>query len=71
VTCAHCEGLDPTTLAAVFCTCREIDTGAHHTRDEDCTLDADEFCTACGVSHCETCPDCGGRGFHRDGCPEL
>lgn len=42
-----------------------------HTRDEDCTLDSDGLCIECGVSHVETCPDCGGHGFHRDGCPEL
>jgi hypothetical protein len=41
-----------------------------HQRDEDCTLDADEVCVGCGVSHRVPCEFCGGRGFHRDGCAE-
>lgn len=35
-----------------------------HSRDSDCTLDATDTCTACGVYHGDPCPDCGGRGFH-------
>lgn len=41
-----------------------------HAADEDCTLDADGSCTVCGVWHGAPC-SCGGRGFHRPGCPEL
>lgn len=44
--------------------------GTMHTRDEDCTVGKDGCCTVCGVSHTAEC-DCGGRGFHRPGCPEI
>ncbi len=44
---------------------------ARHTKDEDCTLDPTGTCTVCGVLHGTPCPACGGRGFHREGCPEL
>lgn len=39
-----------------------------HTKDEDCTLGPDDCCTMCGVYHGEPCPQCDGRGFHREGC---
>lgn len=43
-----------------------------HTRDEQCDVDPDDLCCrVCGVDHSETCPACGGRGFHRDGCEEV
>lgn len=42
-----------------------------HRRDTDCTLDADLVCVECGVDHGGACLGCDGRGFHRDGCPEL
>jgi hypothetical protein len=42
-----------------------------HTTDADCTLDDDDQCIRCGVSHTCTCPSCGGRGFHKDACPEI
>lgn len=42
-----------------------------HTRDEDCTLDATDTCDVCGVWHGDPCPACGGRGYHRTGCPEI
>lgn len=42
-----------------------------HTADEHCTLGADGACTECGVTHNEQCSECGGRGFHRDGCSEI
>jgi hypothetical protein len=28
-------------------------------------------CVECGVYHDEPCPDCGGTGFHKDGCQEI
>lgn len=40
-----------------------------HSQDSDCTIDADTLlCTECGVDHSSECPECGGRGFHRDHC---
>ena len=62
---------DDAAMAAWIETSGDTPAEREHTRDEDCTLDSDEFCVECGVSHAETCTDCGGRGFHRDGCPEL
>ena len=44
-----------------------VDDG-NHTNDEDCILDENDTCLICGVWHAETCPECGRRGFHRDGC---
>ena len=41
-----------------------------HTQDEACTVGPDGTCTVCGVSHTGQCA-CGGRGFHRPGCPEI
>lgn len=43
---------------------------SEHTKDGDCTL-VDDICTECGVWHADPCPDCGGRGFHEDGCRDL
>ena len=42
-----------------------------HEQDSDCTLDADLQCVVCGVLHTETCPACGGRGFHDTDCSEV
>lgn len=42
-----------------------------HRTDSECTLDASDSCTDCGVYHGEPCTDCGSRGFHSDGCPEM
>ena|GEM_PF-5171563 len=39
-----------------------------HWRDEDCVLDENDVCTVCGVIHGDPCPECGARGFHREGC---
>lgn len=40
-----------------------------HGKDSDCTIDPEtDCCTECGVWHADPCPDCGGRGFHNDGC---
>jgi len=42
-----------------------------HTKDEDCAPHlVDDACAVCGVLHLDACA-CGGRGFHRDGCPEI
>jgi hypothetical protein len=45
------------------------DIRPEHTKDADCTVGANGCCVECGVSHTATC-DCGGRGFHADGCPK-
>ena len=42
-----------------------------HTVDADCTIDADHACVVCGVYHGPDCRECGGSGFHLDGCSEL
>lgn len=39
-----------------------------HTTDTDCTLDDTDTCTVCGVTHGDPCPECGGRGYHNEGC---
>lgn len=45
---------------------------ARHERDEDCAAHlVDGVCTVCGVGHCDACPDCGARGYHRDDCAEV
>lgn len=42
-----------------------------HTKDDDCIVDPeDDSCMVCHVWHGPAC-DCGGRGFHRDDCPEM
>lgn len=43
----------------------------NHNTDRDCTLDRSDICVECGVWHGDPCPDCGGRGFHLDSCPEM
>lgn len=42
-----------------------------HTTDSDCQLDLDGTCTSCGVTHNQECSECGGHGFHREGCSEV
>lgn len=42
-----------------------------HYRDEHCTLDEFDSCLECGVYHGDPCSRCGGRGFHREHCPEF
>lgn len=52
---------------------------AFHTRDSDCTGirpwnaddPASDECTICSVTHGTPCVECGQRGFHAPGCPEL
>lgn len=42
-----------------------------HTQDEDCQVDPNtDLCVVCGVHHWDPCVTCGGRGFHREDCPE-
>lgn len=53
--------------AAAASTTRIADT-TMHMKDDDCTVDADGQCAVCGVSHTATCPECGGRGFHKANC---
>lgn len=47
--------------------CQKLVDGVH-TRDEHCVVGDNGCCTVCGVSHGDPCPDCGGRGFHNEGC---
>jgi len=43
-----------------------------HEKDSDCTLDPEtDECRECGVWHGDPLSCCGGRGFHRDACPEM
>ena len=43
-----------------------------HTQDADCTIDPDtDSCEHCGVDHSGDCPDCQGKGFHADSCPQM
>jgi hypothetical protein len=52
-----------------------IDELVYHEKDDDCKLDNPDglpgTCVECGVYHDEPCPDCGGTGFHKDGCQEI
>lgn len=41
-----------------------------HTQDSDCTLNSFDCCTVCGVFHGDPCPECTGRGFHKENCSE-
>ena len=45
--------------------------GYAHTKDADCTLDADDTCTSCGVYHGSPCETCKGAGFHTPDCKEV
>lgn len=44
-----------------------------HTKDSDCTVDPETgLCIECGVCHTlGDCPECGGKGYHVDGCSEM
>ncbi|MGA8730297.1 MAG: hypothetical protein WB608_16200 [Terracidiphilus sp.] len=42
----------------------------NHQQDEDCTVE-DGVCVVCLVDHSETCPECGGRGFHKMTCISM
>ena len=47
---------------------------AEHRCDADCAgyIDPEtDLCTICGVDHGSHCIVCAGRGYHKDGCPEL
>ena len=45
---------------------------SQHHKDSDCTtLDENDMCTGCQVYHGPACSECGGRGFHVDGCSEI
>jgi hypothetical protein len=46
-------------------------TRPNHEKDSDCTVGADDMCTACGVHHGDPCGACGGRGFHAVDCRFL
>lgn len=49
-------------------------TAREHNRDEDCEGHINAWtlqCDVCGVDHSGECLVCGGRGFHKDGCPEI
>jgi hypothetical protein len=64
---------DPCTMKATgACSCESC-TAAYveHTVDSDCTLDYADTCVVCRVYHGDPCPECGGRGFHVEGCSEV
>ena len=42
-----------------------------HSKDTDCTLDATDCCTGCGIYHGDPCPTCGGCGFHAPECEDV
>jgi hypothetical protein len=43
-----------------------------HERDDQCDVDPEtDECRGCGVVHGDPCRQCGGRGFHREGCSEY
>ena len=42
--------------------------GLLHSKDSDCTLDAHDSCTVCGVGHGEPCSECDQKAFHLSGC---
>jgi hypothetical protein len=43
-----------------------------HDKDSDCVLDALGYhCVECGVPHGDPCPECGGKAFHTERCPEM
>lgn len=49
-----------------------MDKPVEHTKDEDCDVDPETgLCKVCRVDHSDLCPDCGGRGFHNEGCPQM
>jgi hypothetical protein len=50
-----------------FATRREAEEAIDHARDDDCTV-LDGTCSICGIRHASPCRDCGGRGFHIEGC---
>ena len=48
-----------------------IQNTTYHEKDQDCTVDPKTWCcTVCGVYHGDPCWVCGGRGFHKPGCPQ-
>lgn len=45
---------------------------SEHSKDSDCTVDPETGeCVECHVWHDDPCPDCGGRGFHKEDCPQM
>lgn len=65
------ERADETPATLPSRSARSFPESGKHSRDEDCTVDAAvDMCTGCGVAHGDPCPECGGRGFHREGCSE-
>jgi hypothetical protein len=50
-----------------FGTKREAEEAIDHTTDADCTV-VRGTCMICGVSHTSRCSECGGSGFHVEGC---
>jgi hypothetical protein len=46
----------------------ERQTQREHITDADCTIGDDDCCVECGVLHGDPCPECGGKGYHVDGC---
>lgn len=47
----------------------EDDDDPEHSKDEDCDVDPETWlCRGCGADHSLICTECGGRGFHKQGC---
>jgi len=43
-----------------------------HIKDSDCRVSpVTLMCEECGVDHSSACPECGGRGFHKDRCSQV
>lgn len=43
-----------------------------HTKDADCIVDASGCCATCGVSQTgDPCEECGGVGYHAEGCHQV
>jgi hypothetical protein len=53
-----------------FETKSEAEHAIDHAKDGDCTV-VGGTCTTCGVSHDGRCRECGGSGFHVEGCSEV
>lgn len=68
--CAYLKGLSLEESRARLA--NRLPPRSFHTKDSDCTINPDTLlCDACGVDHSDECPECGGRGFHKDTCVTM